>query len=183
MEYDYAMSGAAKGRRVREVPVPPGSLAAGAFAVTSYADAYSIDLPPGHAHDVDSLTRLMATSSPRWAEPLMWLRNRIASLVGLRTERSSRRPSTGRLEPGETAGMFRVYARSDDEILLGGDDRHLDFRGSMLITPGGASAVLTTVVHFNNRLGYVYFFVVRPFHRLIVTSLLHNMARHLEGEK
>ena len=45
------------------------------------------------------------------------------------------------------------------------------------------SAVLTTVVHFNNGLGRAYFFVVRPFHRLIVTSLLRNVARQLEGER
>jgi hypothetical protein len=114
--------------RVREVPVPPGSLAANAFAVTSYA----IDLPPGDAHDVDALTRLLATSAPRWVEDLMWLRDRIVSLIGLRTSdtRGPARNAVVRFQPGDMAGMFRVFARSDDEILLGGDDRHLDFRVS-----------------------------------------------------
>jgi Protein of unknown function (DUF2867) len=39
--------------------------------------------------------------------------------------------------------------------------------------------VLTTVVHFNNSLGRAYLLVVLPFHRLIVTSLLRNVAHRL----
>jgi Protein of unknown function (DUF2867) len=117
----------------------------------------------------------------------MWLRDRIASLIGLRTSPTDLpvQKSNVRFQPGDMAAMFRVCARSDDEVLLGADDRHLDFRASMLVRRDAArsSAVLTTVVHFNNGLGRAYFFVVRPFHRLIVTSLLRNMARQLEGER
>jgi len=170
-------------RRVLEVAVPIGSLAASAFPVTSFADAYAIELPAGDAHDVDALTLLLATSAPRWAEYLMWLRDRIVSLIGLHTARP-RAPSptcASHLQPGDMVGMFRVFARSDDEILLGADDRHLDFRASMLVRRDASrsSAVLTTVVHFNNSLGRAYFFVVRPFHRLIVTSLLRNVTHRL----
>jgi hypothetical protein len=117
----------------------------------------------------------------------MWLRDRLVSLIGLRTSHT-RAPSPNsivRFQPGDMAGMFRVFARSDDEILLGADDRHLDFRASMLVQRDAArsSAVLTTVVHFHNRFGRAYFLVVRPFHRLIVTSLLRNVARQLESER
>jgi hypothetical protein len=166
--------------RVREVRVPAGSLAAGAFPRTSYADAYAIDLPAGDAPDVDALTRLLTTSAPRWVEQLMWLRDRIVSPLGLRTAgtRLPVRDASSRLQSGDMAGIFRVFARSDDEILLGGDDRHLDFRVSVLVQRGAvrSSAVLTTVVRFNNGLGRAYFFVVRPFHRLIVTSMLRNLV-------
>jgi len=170
--------------KVREVSVPAGSLAATAFPRTSYADAYAIDLPSGGPLDVDTLTRLVATSAPRWAEQLMWLRNRIVSVFGLRTPdaRAARTISTAPLQPGDMAGMFNVLARSDDEILFGGDDRHLDFRGSMLLLRDGArcQAILSTVVHYNNWFGRVYFFFIRPFHKLIVSSLLRNLRRRLE---
>jgi hypothetical protein len=167
--------------RVREVPVPAGSLAAGAFPRTSYADAYAVYLPVGRTFDVDALTWRLTASAPRWAEQLMWLRDRIVSPLGLRTARTRATPSDSApcLEPGDMAGMFKVFERSDDEILLGGDDSHLDFRVSVLVQRGAmrSSAVLTTVVRFNNGLGRAYFFVVRPFHRLIVTSMLRNLAR------
>jgi hypothetical protein len=172
-------------RRTRKVGVPAGSLAADAFAVTSYADAYAIDLPPGCADDVDTLTRLLPTSVPRWADQLMWLRDRIVSVFGLRAGGAIAAPpsSTGRLQPGDTAGTFTVFARSDDEILFGGDDRHLNFRASMLVQrdAGRSRVVLSTVVHFNNWFGRAYFFFVQPFHGLIVASLLRNLRRRLEA--
>ena len=171
--------------RVREVALPMGSLAASAFPVTSFADAYAIELPAGDSHDVDSLTWLLATSAPRWAEYLMWVRDRIVSLIGLHPARPRTASLTcaSHLQQGDMVGMFRVFARSDDEILLGANDRHLDFRASMLVRRDASrsSAVLTTVVHFNNSLGRAYFFVVRPFHRLIVTSLLRNVTHRLSA--
>ena len=101
------------------------------------------------------------------------------SLIDLHTARP-RRPSlacASHLQPGDMVGMFRAFARSGEEILIGADDRHLDFRASMLVRRDASrsSAVLTTVVHFNS-LGRPYFFVVRPFHRLIVTSLLRHVT-------
>lgn len=161
--------------------MPEGSLAATAFEKTHYQDAYAIDIPEGCDVDVDELIRVMAKSSPRWAEQLMWLRNRLVSVVGLRTSMGASPESITKFEPGDSAGIFRVYARSDTEILLGGDDKHLDFRASMLLKRDATrtSAVLSTVVHFNNPFGRAYFLVVQPFHGLIVASLLNNMRRRL----
>ena len=170
--------------RVREVAVPTGSLVGAEFAKTSYEDAWAIDLPSGDEHDVDALARLIATSAPRWAEQLMWLRDRIVSVFGLRTsEKAQPDNSTAPLRPGEAVSIFKVLARSDDEIMFGGDDKHLDFRASLLVQRDAArsSAVLSTVVRYNNWFGRLYFSFVRPFHRLIVASLLRNLRRRLES--
>ena len=114
----------------------------------------------------------------------MWLRDRIVSVFGLRTSdaKLSTEISSASIETGGTIGMFKVLARSDDEIMFGGDDKHLDFRASLLVQRDAArlSAVLSTVVHYNNWFGRLYFFFVRPFHRLIVASLLRNVRRRLE---
>ncbi len=150
---------------------------------TSYEDAWAVDLPSGDAHDVDALARLMATSAPRWAEQLMWLRDRIVSVFGLRTAdaKISAQISSAPIRAGDKIGTFKVLARSGDEIMFGGDDKHLDFRASLLVQRDAVqpSAVLSTVVHYNNWLGRLYFFFVRPFHRLIVASLLRNVRRRL----
>ena len=114
----------------------------------------------------------------------MWLRDRIVSVFGLRTsERAAPDTSTEPLRPGEAVSIFKVLARSDDEIMFGGDDKHLDFRASLLVQRDAArsSAVLSTVVRYNNWLGRFYFFFVRPFHRVIIASLLRNLRRQLES--
>lgn len=169
-------------RHVEEQRVPAGSLAARAFAVTHHADAFRIALPPGVPHDVDAVTlRLLSGPPPWWIGSLMWLRNHAVRLAGLKVSSAYRERIApgGKLAPGDHAGMFQVYDRSQDEILLGGDDSHLDFRASVLIERDGddASAVLSTVVHYNSWLGRVYFFFVRPFHRLIVKAMLRRLSK------
>jgi len=168
---------------VREVEVPAGSLVSRAFAKTSFEDAWAVDLPTGDTHDVDALARLIATSAPRWAEQLMWLRDRIVSVFGLRTSdaKLTVEISTAPLRTGDKVSIFKVLDRSEDEIMFGADDKHLDFRASLLVQRNGAgsAAVFSTVVCYNNLLGRVYFFFVRPFHRVIMKSLLGNMRRSL----
>ena len=174
---------------VESVPVPPASLAARAFATTHYADAFRLRLPDGAPDDIDALVSLLATSSPAWVDALMTLRNRIVWTIGLRTPRGRvfgdpPAAAARRYERGDSAGIFRVYARTGDEILMGGDDRHLDFRASMIVQRDakGVYAVLSTVVHYNNLLGRLYFVPVRPFHRMIIPAVLRRMhARLAEG--
>ena len=169
--------------RVRKAAVPQGTLVASAFPRPSYEDAFAIKLPKGAATDVDELTWLIANSPAPWARALMRLRNRIVAPFGLRT---SDPPATGRaeggtLKPGDRAGIFPVLARADDEVLLGADDRHLDFRASVLLRRGEKrdSVVLSTVVRYNNLLGRVYFLFVWPFHGAIVSASLRNAVRRL----
>ena len=180
---------ASNGSSAREVPVPPASLAANAFAVTHYADAFRVRLDDRETTDVDALVSRLSASTPAWVDVLMAIRNAIVSTIGLRTARPDRvpgkRPTLRRYEPGDLAGMFRVYARTADEILMGGDDRHLNFRASMLVQrePDATYAVFTTVVHYNNWLGRAYFLPVRPFHRLIGPALLRRMHAGLAAAR
>ena len=46
------------------------------------------------------------------------------------------------LQPGAVIGLFRVFARSDTEIILGDDDRHLDFRVGILRQVNGDRTVV-----------------------------------------
>ena len=166
---------------VREVPLPGGSLATSAFAVTHYADAFAITLPQGVMPDIDAIVRALPSAAPWWVDGLMRVRDRAVSLIGLKTSASEapERAPRSALQPGDRAGIFTVFARTADEILMGGDDRHLDFRASVLTRNEGEcrAVVLSTVVHYNGRLGRVYFFFVRPVHRLIIPAMLRRMVR------
>jgi hypothetical protein len=72
---------------------------------------------------------------------------------------------------------FATVARTDGEVLLGSDDRHLDFRAS--VRREADRVVLSTVVIMHNRFGRAYFALVRPFHPVIVRVLLARAARRL----
>jgi len=66
----------------------------------------------------------------------------------------------------------------ENELLLGADDRHLDFRISIQCTgiDGGSELRVVTVVKFTNSLGRIYFLPVKPIHRIIVPAMMGRAA-------
>ncbi|WP_407654554.1 DUF2867 domain-containing protein [Bradyrhizobium prioriisuperbiae] len=72
-------------------------------------------------------------------------------------------------------------SRTTLELILGEDDKHLDFRASVQLRSRRDDAydevILATVVHRHNLLGKIYFRLISPFHRLVVRSNLARAAR------
>ena len=82
------------------------------------------------------------------------------------------------LEAGDRIVFFPVLSRSADEIVLGADDLHLDFRGSVLLRRTDRTVVVaTTVVRCHNLLGRLYLAAILPFHVLVVTDSLRRLRR------
>jgi len=144
------------------------------------ADAFELRLPEGASRDPEVLARFIVSHQPAWIGKLMRVRDLIVSCFGLKTgehlARLASEPHSGRV------GIFRVYSRSETEILVGEDDRHLDFRVSFLCTgepaPGtGARLTVSTVVHCHNLLGRVYILVIAPFHRMVIKASLRRAAQ------
>ena len=165
--------------RVTAVPLPAQSRILGIYPATDLADAYAVELPGGASDDPEHLARFIFARSPRWVGHLMRVRDAIVSVFGLKTARQLQAVDADAVR--ERVGFFRIYSRAPAEILLGEDDRHLDFRLSVLCTPASPTTArqltVSTVVCCRNRLGRAYLFVIAPFHRLIMRASLHQAAR------
>ncbi len=163
---------------VQKVDLPTETLAALAFPRIDYADAYRMRLPASVPNDIDAVARAALGTAPRWIMLLMRSRDSLAGMIGLKTARRLARsdPGHNRLEVGDRLGIFKVFDRRADELLLGEDDRHLDFRVSVLVRNDGSAnwAIVSTVVRFNSWLGRAYFLPVKPFHKLIVPAMMRN---------
>ncbi len=129
------------------------------------------------------------SSAPKWTAWLFELRNRIVSILGLKTpdKAKSRKEllDSFNCEPGERLGLFTVYHRTENEVILGEDDKHLDFRISLYKenksdSDGRKSLTLSTTVKFNNWFGKLYFLPVKPFHKLIVPRMLKEIISQIE---
>lgn len=77
-------------------------------------------------------------------------------------------------QPGVRVGPFTVQSISEQELIVGDDDRHLNFRISALKSERAGQIFLTisTVVEIHNKLGRLYMFVVKPFHRFIAPFMV-----------
>lgn len=165
---------------VTAVAVPAGSRIAGFYARTDLIDAYAVTLPEHASGDPETLARFVFSRLPPWALTLMAIRDALVAGFGLKTSRQLR-PDTP-LQQRERVGLFRIYSREANEIVLGEDDKHLDFRLSLLCTEPTAQSprrelVLSTAVHCHNRLGRTYIALIAPFHRRIVRACLRQAAR------
>jgi hypothetical protein len=127
------------------------------------------------------LARFIFAEQPSWIGALIQVRDAVVAGFGLMTARHLATLS------GDAAanriGIFKVYGSSEAEVVLGEDDRHLDFRASALYQPPAQSGVesarlvFSTVVHCHNSFGRGYLGVIAPFHRLVVKSYLRHGAR------
>jgi hypothetical protein len=121
-----------------------------------FLDCYSVasTLSPREA-----ATRGLAL--PGWARALLALRNALVRPFGLKT--------------GAGDGpIFPTCQESADELILGTDDRHLDFRIG-LIREGGR-IYMSTWVRPHNPWGRAYLRLVMPFHILISRGAVARMA-------
>ena len=75
---------------------------------------------------------------------------------------------------GDTIGPWPIFSLTQDELVAGRDNKHLDFRLSVLRQGAGdaAHAAVSTVCTTHNAFGRVYLFFVIPFHKWGVKYLI-----------
>lgn len=112
------------------------------------------------------------TNFPDWAESLVKIRNLATSPFGLSKD--------GPDVPNKL-GAFAVESESDEEVIAGFDDKHQDFRVSVISQRG--HIFLATWVHPHNIGGRLYLRAIMPFHILIAREALVRVKNdsHMMG--
>ena len=162
------------------VALPPGSAVTRAYPSVNLADAFAIGLPAGASTDPEVLARFLFAHQPAWIGGLMKVRDLLVAGFGLKTGKHLASLAEG--ARAHRVGIFKVYSVSETEIILGEDDKHLDFRVSVLcpvaaLPHASRQLVVSTVVQCHNRLGRAYIFLIAPFHRAVVKASLRRAAR------
>ena len=161
--------------QVRRTTPPSESVVASWYENASLLDSYSIDLPASEQSSMRELSARTLVNPPAWQKALIALRDAMVTPFGIKTSGTVRTSPDSR----ERVDFFPVHWESKDEIVLGADDRHLDFRLSLLRrhSSKGPLLIATTVVHTHNALGVAYLNTIRPFHHLVVRTNLSRCAR------
>ena len=139
-----------------------------------FADRFSV-IVPGCSMEAGEAAHKIFASTPRWIVGLMALRDRLVRPFGLKT-----RQRMAGDQPKRAAGWFPILSQSPERMVLGTDDRHLDFRlviETVAFMPEGTRVSGTTVVRTHNCLGRAYLAAVMPFHKIIVPAMLRRVLR------
>ena len=105
------------------------------------------------------------TDFPGWAQLLLKVRTVLVTPFGLSTDGPAAR---------DKVGIFPVQSETEEEVIAGFDDRHLNFRVSVRQEAGQVS--LATWVHPHNLGGRLYLAAIMPFHILIARNALARVA-------
>ncbi len=146
---------------VNKVELPASSRLNDFINADDFLDCYAVEssLSPRDAAEI-------ALSFPWWVRCLMTLRNILVKPFGLTTEADDAR---------EKLGIFPLDSETENELIAGFNDKHLEFRLSVLSHEGRIH--LATWVKTHNLGGRLYLAAVMPFHIVIIRSALNRVAR------
>lgn len=164
-----------------KVSLPLESNISSLYKGSYLADSYAVVLPSNAVKDPEVMARFIFNQSGSWASMLMGLRDFIVGWFGLKTARKLRQAN--QVETASRVGIFKIYQRFANEIILGEDDKHLDFRISLLLRTNSVGQesvrelVVTTVVQCHNSYGRIYINLIKPFHVMIIRSNLRRASQ------
>jgi hypothetical protein len=164
---------------VTECGVPSGSaLSRDLIGNAHFHDCYRAPLARAELGMADIFFALFG-HTPLWMKLLLIARNAAAGALGLEvpTVAEIMKPTVrSEYRVGEKIGPWPIFFIGDNEIIAGRDNKHMDFRLSVLkaIDGDAISVVVSTVCTVHNVFGKIYLFFITPFHRNGVRTLLAN---------
>jgi Protein of unknown function (DUF2867) len=154
-----------------EIPFPhPEAILPGA----QFGDAYQLTVS-GQNLDPAEAARRAVYGAPSWINFLLRLRTVLVKPFGLKPGEDPAREKAG----ADNIGIFPIIDRKPQRLVLGMNDRHLDFRLLVDVNDLGEGRQLitaSTAVKTHNRLGRIYLAIVKPFHRIIVPAMLAKVG-------
>lgn len=130
---------------------------------------------------IDKITTEIFQFQWKWVKALMIIRDLIVKPFGLKTKEKFKKNISPYYKIGSKAVFFTVIDRNDNEIILAEEDRHLNFNVSIFKEniEEKITVSITTLVNFNNFWGHIYFFFVKPFHKILIKQILRRLKNEI----
>ncbi|MDR1259708.1 MAG: DUF2867 domain-containing protein [Tannerellaceae bacterium] len=173
--------------KITRSPLPRNSLA-GDFLPSDYVETYCVIVQEHSRLTPDNILIGFWTDFPGWVRALFRLRDCLAGPFGLKaagSAESSVQKFGEVIRSGGRMYFMSVPAKTADETVLQLTDKHLTAELSVRnekSDDGRLKISITTLVHYHNAFGRIYFFFVRPFHKIIVKALIRRSIRRLMNQ-
>ena len=168
--------------KVQECHFPAQSVIQEELDEASFHDSYQV-ISPSHNISPLEIYKAMVNNTPAWINMLLTIRNKTVNLLGLKDV-----GTLGKIDLKDTAqesdligkhlDIFTIQSISENEMIVGENDKHLDVKLSILkiCEKDKTKIIVSTMLKEHNALGKVYMFFIKPFHRIILKQLLSNLA-------
>lgn len=138
-----------------------------------YSDVYCVDWPRGATASV--LAQMALEPMPGWMSGALKFRDFVFSPFGVVPAIADRG------EGVKTYGAMPVLVETQDRVVVGYDDWHLDFR--IVLEVCGDSACARTFLVRHNWFGYLYWVPTYPVHKRVVPALLRRAVKRLAAQR
>lgn len=156
--------------KVREEQIVNSELAQKSLAQIDFKDTFSTT---NHKDSLSEITKIIFGTRPKWVQFLFIIRQFLVKCIGLKP--LPRQEPIAGVQTGSTIGFFTVYTIENQEIILGADDSHLNFRAVITDTREPQYNIkVTTLVQYHNNKGRYYMALIKPFHRLVVKNMVRQ---------
>ena len=143
----------------------PGTLIDTVYDSPDYRDAFLVD--SAHGGRIEDFATGFFLAQPRWLA-------KVSMNLGDAQSRQAA-INAGEYLEGSSVGSWKVYGRTDDEIVFGEHMGFMEYRFSMLQKPDGQVEAATSVKYLK-RFGHIYFGVLKPFHIGFIKVALRNAS-------
>ena len=149
------------------------------FLPADYVDVFGCVINTSKRIDPAKILFDMWNNQPKWVRFLFRLRDILVLPFGLKTGNKTldtQKSFEDVIFNGKELSIMKIPVRNENEIVLQLIDKHLTAELSIysnLIADDKLKIVCATLVHYHNKLGVFYFFVIKPFHKIIVKSMLN----------
>lgn len=165
--------------KIKEIKLPEESITNKHLISYEYVDCFAGRFQSDKSIRVDQFAANLFPIKIPWINFLFRFRNILVRFVGLKTgDKIPPKESDEKIyKVGEKVSVWTISERNDNEIVMSESDKHLNFKASLLLRKTGDNYSITfiTLVHLKNRLGSIYFAIVKPFHKLVVKAIIKSM--------
>ena len=151
------------------------------FGKVNYEDRFCLIHETKKIINIDFIIVKLVKTIPKWFDLLLNLRNVIASIFGLKTGKIGNIYKNSEkliFKQDQMIGDIFIFFKDKNHLIVELKDKHLDFRFSIFIRQkeGITKVSLSTIVKINNIFGWIYIFLIKPFHRLIIQNFLKSLS-------
>jgi len=164
--------------QVKQISVPLKSLIYQELVANDYSDSYAVQVSTVQSLNPETCAQSFFASFPNWVIVLIKIRDILVIPFKINKEGYNYKYAQFDFKKGDKVSFFEIIEKSPDELLLYVNDCHLEAWLSILTLEDYCftEVIATTSVKFHNKTGTVYFFFIKPFHKIIIKSVLKRIA-------